>query len=220
MTEILERLKSVLRIPSTYRKETLVIDFVSEYCNEKGYDYVIDSYGSVHITKGSLDEGEYFPLVCAHMDTVHSLETKTIKEENGNLTAWNDKEAQVGIGGDDLCGVFLCLEMLDNFDKIKVALFVSEEIGCVGSRNSSVEMKDFYGDVGYCVEFDGPEDYMVTQFCDGEELFEHTGDFIVKSLPHLREQMGEKMRMFSHPYTDVSILKRAFKFSCINISPY
>jgi hypothetical protein len=68
------------------------------------------------------------------------------------------------------------------------------------------------------VEFDGPEDYMVTEICSGVRLFERSGEFIEKTKPLLSESMGDKMVFFNHPYTDVSILKAHFDFSCINIS--
>jgi hypothetical protein len=34
-----------------------------------------------------------------------------------------------GIGGDDKCGVYICLKLLEKIDKIKCAFFVEEEIG-------------------------------------------------------------------------------------------
>ena len=213
----LTRLKEVLALPSKYREETMVTHYVAQFCEKHGFDYIIDNLGSVLITKGTPKEGEFFPMVGAHMDTVHHPSQKEIREKDNILTAW-DEGVQVGIGGDDLAGVTICLELLLTQPILKVGLFISEEVGCVGSRNVVNYHRDWFNDVGYMIEFDGPEDYMVTQFCSGVELFDAQGDFINKSLPLLQESMGDKMRFFSHPYTDVSIIKQAFKFSCINIS--
>ena len=215
--ERLTRLKAILSLASTSRQEHEVTNYVVNFCKENEFEYVVDNLGSVLITKGKPAEGEFYPLIGAHMDTVHRICTKEIREIDNILTAWCDG-VQVGIGGDDLAGVTICLELLLIMPVIKVGLFVSEECGCIGSRNVVQQRPDWFVDVGYMIEFDGPEDYMITQICSGVRLFDPKGEFINKSIPLLRESMGEKMRFFDHPYTDVSIIKRTFEFSCINIS--
>jgi putative aminopeptidase FrvX len=216
--ERLNRVKSVLSIPSTYQHEQMVTDYIVKFCDEQKLPYIVDNLGSVLITKGKPKEGdEYYPLIGAHMDTVHNMVVKEIVENKNILTAWNNGE-QVGIGGDDLAGVAICLELLLIMPILKVGFFVSEEVGCIGSRNVIMYNRDWFNDVGYMIEFDGPEDYMVTKVCSGVELFDPDGEFISKSLPLLMESMGDKMRFFEHPYTDVSVIKRNFNFSCINIS--
>ena len=214
----LNRVKKVLSLPSHYQQETLVTEYVRNFCIEHKYQCIVDDMGSVLITKGELAEGEFYPMVGAHMDTVHRVTTKHIKEERGILTAWDDMGVQVGIGGDDLAGVAICLELLLTQPKLKVGLFIGEEVGCVGSKNAVMKHREFFMNVGYMVEFDGPEDYMVTQTCSGVELFEETGEFMQITKPLLKESMGEKMRFFNHPYTDVSIIKGNCDFSCLNVS--
>ena len=206
--ERLERLKAVLSISSHYGEEKEISNFIHQFCETHGFAHIVDTLGSVLITKGEVKEGEKYPLVGAHMDTVHAMTHKTIKEQDNVLTAWNDSYQQVGIGGDDLAGVAICLELLLIMPVLKVGLFVSEEVGCVGSRHAVKTNYDWFNDVGY----------MITQICSGVELFDRDGDFINKTLPLLQESMGEKMRFFNHPYTDVSVIKRTFPFSCINIS--
>lgn len=213
----LERLKAMLSIPSTYGAEELVTQYVVNFCVEHNFDYIVDSLGSVLITKGILQPGEYYPSFSAHMDTVHKIATKEIVEKDNILTAWNNG-IQVGIGGDDLAGCAACLEVLLLLPVVKVGLFIGEEVGCVGSRAIIKSHKDWFNDIGYMIEFDGPEDYMITQTCSGVELFENKGEFITKSFPLLFESMGPKMRFFNHPYTDVSVIKDKFPFSCINLS--
>jgi putative aminopeptidase FrvX len=216
--ERLDRLKDVLSIPSSYRQETMATAFIVKFCTTHGFTYVVDKLGSVLITKGELAEGEFYPMIGAHMDTVHFPVTKIIREHNNILTAWDTHGHQVGIGGDDLAGVAICCELLLKLPVLKVGLFIGEEVGCVGSRNAVADFHEWFRDVGYMIEFDGPEDYMITQVCSGVELFDPEGEFITKSVPLLQESMGEKMRFFQHPYTDVSVIKNAFSFSCINIS--
>jgi putative aminopeptidase FrvX len=204
--------------PSYTQNEKMVIEHVKKFCVEHNFDHVVDEVGNIFITKGELDEGEFYPLVGAHMDTVHMIETKVINEDRGILTAFNPEGIQVGIGGDDIAGCHISLELLLMMDKIKVALFIGEEHGCIGSRFAAKNNPKFFENVGYFLEFDGPEDYMITEVCSGITLFDRNTDFFKLSLPLLHESMGDKMRFFSHPYTDVSIIKQYFDFSCINIS--
>ncbi len=56
------------------------------------------------------------------------------------------------------------MELLKELPNLKVAFFVSEETGCHGSRKAD---KDFFKDVGYAIQFDAPENWMVTEICMG-----------------------------------------------------
>ena len=70
------------------------------------------------------------------------------------------------------------MELLDKFDVIKAAFFVSEEVGCIGSKNAN---DLFFSNVGYVIEFDAPGDYMVTQYCFGVKLYDFESDFFRKT---------------------------------------
>lgn len=74
----------------------------------------------------------------------------------------------------------ICLELLERFDNIAVALFAAEEVGCVGSRNADPE---FFERVGYVVEFDCPGRGLVSYTSGGVRLFQNDGDFIKTALP-------------------------------------
>jgi len=92
---------------------------------------------------------------------------------------------------------------------------VSEETGCHGSRKAD---KSFFSNVGYAIQFDAPENWMITERCFGTVLFERDSDFFSKCNNVLVESFPSKLTYFSHPYTDVYALKELFDFSCINIS--
>ena len=81
MTEKINFLKQVLSIPTKSFKEDLMIEFLSNYLSDKGYDYEVDDFGNVYVTKGTLNEGEFYPCVVAHTDTVHKIDTINIREE-------------------------------------------------------------------------------------------------------------------------------------------
>ena len=85
------------------------------------------------------DEVSFFTCVISHTDTVHNIEVINVVEEmlpdaQGNvklsLKAYNDDVNPTGIGGDDKCGVYACLELLKELPNVKAAFFVSEETGC------------------------------------------------------------------------------------------
>jgi putative aminopeptidase FrvX len=99
---------------------------------------------------------------------------------------------------------------------LKAAFFVSEETGCHGSRKADPE---FFTNVGYGIQFDAPENWMITEKCFGQVLFDRDSEFFQKVDKVLTEGMvNEDMRYMVHPYTDVYALRGKFDFSCINFS--
>jgi putative aminopeptidase FrvX len=99
---------------------------------------------------------------------------------------------------------------------LKAAFFVSEETGCHGSLKAS---EDFFSNVGYGIQFDAPENWMITEKCFGQVLFDRETEFFETCDKVLTEGMNQNdMEYMVHPYTDVYALRGKFDFSCINIS--
>ena len=71
-------LKEILEIPSFSGMEQLVVNYIVNFCKKHGFSYFKDKYNNVYITKGTINEGEYYPCVVAHTDTVH-YDQKTSK---------------------------------------------------------------------------------------------------------------------------------------------
>jgi acetylornithine deacetylase/succinyl-diaminopimelate desuccinylase-like protein len=84
------------------------------------------------------------------------------KEIKLSYKAYNDEGNPTGIGGDDKCGVFACLSLLKELPNLKAAFFVAEETGCNGSLKAN---KNFFKNVGYGIQFDAPENWMITEEC-------------------------------------------------------
>jgi di/tripeptidase len=221
-----ELLKEVLSIPTKTYKEGLMIEFLTNWLDRNSYDYYTDEYSNIYVTKQtSFVDGEfYFPCVVSHTDTVHNIDSINVKEEmlpnaqgvlKKSLKAYNNDGKPTGIGGDDKCGVFACLQLLQELPNLKVAFFVSEETGCHGSRNAD---ETFFENVGYAIQFDAPENWMVSEYCMGVKLFEKDGDFFKTCDSVLTESFEGRNKYQSHPYTDVYALKCKFNFSCINFS--
>lgn len=228
MTEKLQHLKEVLSVPTQTYKEDLMVLYLTQWLKENNIEYYIDESKNVYATKkisDELPEDFYFPCVIAHTDTVHTIDKINVVEEQLpnaqgeiklSLKAYNDTGHPTGIGGDDKCGVFACLTLLKELPYLKAAFFVSEETGCHGSRKADPE---FFTNVGYGIQFDAPENWMITEKCFGQVLFDRQSEFFEVCNEVLTEGMvNEDMKYMVHPYTDVYALRGKFNFSCINFS--
>lgn len=208
-----EKLIEILSIPTFVGDESNIKDYIVNYLNNKSIPNYVDEYGNVYVTKGNT---EHFPCVLAHMDTVHRIVEFNVLEEDNNLFAVNRICEKSGIGGDDKAGIFICLELLESFDNIKAAFFVSEEVGCLGSYLSDPL---FFENVGYAIQFDAPGNNWISQFSDGVKLFSTESEFYEKISLVLEELIpGGIIELGYHPYTDVSALKSLYNFSCLNYS--
>lgn len=224
MNRDLELLKSVLAVPTHTYQEELMVQYICDWLREKNIEFTVDEHLNVYAVKGDVSYGEMYPCVVCHTDTVHKIDTINVVEEmlpnshremKLSLKAYNNDGEPTGIGGDDKCGVFACMELLEEMDVIKAAFFVSEETGCHGSRYAD---PSFFSNVGYAIQFDGPENWMITETCFGAKLFERESEFFNTCDKILTEGMNDKKKYMVHPYTDVYALKSKFDFSCINIS--
>ena len=224
----LELLKDVLSVPTKTYQEERMVAFLVNWLTENSIPHFVDEHNNVYATKQEsleLPEDFYFPCVISHTDTVHNIDTINVVQEilpnaqgekKLSYKAYNDEGNPTGIGGDDKCGVFACLTLLQELPNVKAAFFVSEETGCHGSLKASEE---FFENVGYGIQFDAPENWMITERCFGQVLFDRDSEFFESCDKVLTEGMDNNyMEYMVHPYTDVYALRGKFDFSCINIS--
>lgn len=210
-----------------------MVSYICDYLEDlmdrgMNLNYYVDHMENIYVTKGVSD---LYPCFVAHTDTVHSIDTINVIEgvktkpttfgktfdDNTYESLWavNDYGNPTGIGGDDKAGIFVCLELLNHLDSVKLAFFVSEEIGCIGSSEADEE---FFNDVTFACQYDAPGDHLITEICSGVRLYEKDGYFIQKMKPIIEENFNNPMIEQSHPYTDVMQLKNKLPISCINIS--
>lgn len=228
MIQDITLLQEVLRVPTKTYKEHKMVEFLINWLTENNIDHYVDDRMNVYATKqesNELPEDFYFPCVISHTDTVHELDTINIHqmmlpnaqdELKPSLKAYNNEGEPTGIGGDDKCGIFACLTLLKELPYLKAAFFASEETGCHGSK---VADPAFFENVGYGIQFDAPENWMITEQCFGQVLFDRDSEFFEKVDKVLTEGMvNENMKYMVHPYTDVYALRGKFDFSCINFS--
>lgn len=220
-------LKEVLSIPSCSEHESDVREFLVNWANENNINYRIDAFGNLFMMKGALKEGEAYPCVVAHMDTVHRDQQYMVgtgerlkilkgKGSYGDIY-YAQKETieglmvNTGCGGDDKASVFICLELISKFDTIMGAFFVEEEIGCLGSRPAVND--EWLNQVGYFIQFDAPTDNWISRVCNGVVLFDN--DFYNTLKPVWDKYELYEPRL-NDPFTDIMALKKNYPVNCIN----
>jgi len=225
----LDFLKEVLSLPSISGDESMVRDFIIEFAEKNNIEHYTDKKGNLYLTKGTLDSNEeYYPCVVSHMDTVHRTHIELIESKTRLIiesSVFNEGESdefvtliakhpdtkkQTGIGGDDKCGVFVCLELFNQLPVLKGAFFVEEEIGMKGSKESDDE---FFTNVGYAIQFDAPSSNWITEVCWGVRLFDEDFKEIIKN--NLKE--SGYTNFSRDPFTDVNQLSTKYDFNCLNL---
>ena len=219
-----ELLKEVLSIPTKTYQEGLMVEFIVNWLDKNNIPCYVDQFNNVYATKQTDENISYFPCVVAHTDTVHNLDTINVVEEqlpNAQdeiklaLKAYNNKGEPTGIGGDDKCGVYACLELLKELPNLKAAFFVAEETGCKGSFNADPE---FFENVGYVIQFDAPENNMISEYLMSKPMFKRGSEFFNVGGRLITEHFPGDTKYHSHPYTDIFPLNQNFGLSCFNIS--
>lgn len=149
----MELLKALYEIHSPSGNEKKLKRFIKKWvaANIEGVECTWDDAGNVYFVKG---ESETYPVVVAHLDQVQKAHAKDFKavvtEDIVFGYSPSEKEYQ-GLGADDKNGLWIALKCLETFDVIKVAFFVGEEIGCVGSSKCDM---NFFADARFVVEPD------------------------------------------------------------------
>lgn len=114
--------------------------YLAGYLKKMDYD-VLNRKGFLYA------KGEVPVLLVAHLDTVHQEKPDIIcRSEDGRYMM-----SPQGIGGDDRCGVYMILQII-NEAKCHVLFCEDEECGCKGARN--FENSGVKADVNYIVEMD------------------------------------------------------------------
>ena len=206
-TNLLETLKIQTK---SYGQGMMIAYIKKRVKNIKGAKLRSDKHGNIYVTKGV---EENYPCVVSHMDTVHDIyKDFAIFEHDDKWFAFDGElNRQVGIGGDDKVGVFITLEALEHFDNIKVAFFVDEEVGTVGSKKADMS---FFNNVGFVLQCDrrGYGDFV--NGCWKTELYAQ--DFS-GAVAGILEQYGYKES--DGGLTDVVALKEnGLAVACANMS--
>lgn len=149
---------------SSYRCERMMEYITTFLKTQKGVTIQVDGYGNIYATKG---KAESYPAIVSHTDTVHTIHNDFNVLRDEDIIWAHSHNRQVGVGGDDKVGVFMCLSMLMQLPKIKVAFFKDEEVGCIGSGRANMA---FFEDCGFVLQCDrkGSDDFIYNA---GRELY-------------------------------------------------
>jgi hypothetical protein len=167
-----------------------------------------DTHGNIFVTKG---EASLYPCIVSHLDQVHKYaQNKTIFQNGDYLLAF-DGPRQVGTGGDDLVGVFMCLQLLKDYNFIKVAFFVAEEVGCIGSSACDLS---FFDNCMFIGQADRKNNSDFINYSNGVQLFDQ--EFSTFVAPVLKDYNYKECVGIA---TDAGCLsKRNVGIACFNIS--
>lgn len=149
----MELLKSLYEIHSPSGNEKKLKRFIKKWVATNVPDTKIewDNSGNLYFTRG---ESDTYPVIVAHLDQVQKDHAKDFKAviTDDIIFGYSPKEKEIqGLGADDKNGLWIGLKCLESFEVIKVAFFVGEEIGCVGSSKCDME---FFADARFVVEAD------------------------------------------------------------------
>ena len=208
-----ELLIKILNWQSESRKEEQqiipnLIEYLSTAFHKNEIKVENDTHGNVFVTKGKAD---LYPCIVSHLDQVHKFAENKKIIKNGDYLLAFDGHKQVGTGGDDLVGVFMCLSFLKSVDNIKVAFFVAEEVGCVGSNACDL---NFFSDCMFIGQADRRGNTDFIDYSNGVKLFDNEfADFVSPIIKKYNYSFT------SGTSTDAGCLsKRNVGIACFNIS--
>ena len=148
-------LKTILETQTESYNTKAMADTMAALLLRSGATIETDKEGNLFATKGTPPEGEFYPCIVAHLDSVHDIIPEGryhILELGGKAFAMDSDTLRfAGVGGDDKCGLYIALQVLRSVPFCKVALFVDEEVGCDGSGAASL---DWFDDCGYIIQND------------------------------------------------------------------
>ena len=220
-----KELYEVMQVPSCSHYEFRMAAYIILWARKNGVDYKFDKKGNIYLTKGKLEDGEFYPCVTSHMDTVQDkakpfalagaelpLRTRRVKSTTTDEVRHEIFIDGQGIGADDKLGVYISLQIVKNIDKIKAAFFVEEEIGMQGSKELD---KEFFNDVAYVIGWDSPDLTRAAWKCSGTQLF--SADFYTKHLKPVVTKWDFTDKCFnSEPFTDVIQIVEKTGVMCMN----
>lgn len=208
----------LMSVPTKSNEEYRMVTYVTMWARRNGIKYEFDDYGNIYLTKGELEEGEFYPCVTSHLDTVQDkqksyaqvgcrLPLKTRKTTTGNHELYVDG---MGIGADDKTGILISLSLFKHVDKLKACFFLEEETGMGGSDHMNVE---WFNNVGYVIGWDSPDRNRAAWACSGVKLF--SKDFFENQIKDVCAKYG-LTDFRSEPFTDVKNIRKKTNLICMN----
>ena len=169
---------------------------------EFGFD-IIDEDGFLHFIPQEKDK-EIPVCLTAHMDTVHEKCVKKVRiEKHKDQTIISSPQ---GIGGDDRCGIYMALKILEKVD-CSVLFCEDEEVGSIGAGKfvKTDLCESLKGKFKYIIELDRANDHDAVFYEDDNKDFH---EFVTKEF--WKETWGS--------WSDICKLSPALEISSVNLS--
>ena len=172
-----EFFEEVMRIPSCSRHEDMMQEFLLDWAKKHGCSAKKDGKGNIYITKGHVSSGHYFPVLCNHIDTVHTDQEEMVKEhvfkeivwKGDHVTAVNPLTGkQTGLGMDNQGGACIALAAVDRLGAVKAIFTVEEEVGMLGIKAADMS---FFDDAAFVFSNDSPDENRATHYSSGVQLY-------------------------------------------------
>ena len=207
--ELLIEAMELFRVPSTRDNEASMMLYIyNQISKMDGVSFEIDNWGNMKIVKGI---GPY-PCFCAHLDTVHTYyDGFNVCYDGECLFAKNEKGYRVGVGGDDKCGIFVCLYLLQRMENIKIVFFSREETGGTGSNNIDL---GFFSDCKFLGGIDRWNGHDFVDHYSGVYTTSKKFEDATKEILH-RYNLTSAYGMFTDSF---NVMERGVGISCFNIS--
>lgn len=161
-----------------------------------------ETYENVLIGDGYIfTKGDIPILLTAHMDTVHEVTVREFHEEDGIL------KSPQGIGGDDRCGIYMILKLIEKGFKPYIVFCEDEEIGGVGSNKFvRTELIEELKDCKYFIELDRANSEDAVYYDCGNKEFKE----FISEVTGYKEAYGS--------FSDISHLSPACDRASVNLS--
>lgn len=203
----MELFKRLLRARSFQDKDGEVRNIIEHELDKLNVSYKTDEIGNIIVEKGN----PLYPCFCCHMDTIHKItkKHKVREQKTKNDTLWT---SPTGIGGDDKCGIWACLKLLQELQDVKVVFFAQEECGQIGANN--IELEEF-DDCCFICELDrlGNDD-LIVDYIGMPTTSMNFEDDLVDVIPK-----KDKWELAEGFITDVMVLfERGIQISVMNMS--
>lgn len=142
-------------------------------------------------------KGEIPVMLVAHLDTVHKNRPSIICKSSDGIYM-----SPSGIGGDDRCGVYMIMKIIQDL-KCHVLFLEDEEIGCVGAEKFIDA--DIAPDINYMIELDrkGINDSVFYE-CDNKDFENFINSFGFKTANGL--------------FSDISVIAPFLGVAAVNLS--
>lgn len=135
--------KGYLKNLLMFNQTELFEHIVQKVSKNKNYNLTVFFKSGIIVTpKGVIK----YPLICSHLDTIN--DSKKIKLQNsdieidGEIIRLSQNSLAKCLGGDDRCGVYTALQLIDLNAPFGFAFFCDEEIGCIGSSRLAKDIDE------------------------------------------------------------------------------